>query len=98
MSMVSPDYYIQEITKGKSYVELIEIRNEFIKSFEDFEKKYVFNTETVEKPMIHPLPEVVYQVNMDYLIELLKVMQEKYYLEHVETECEGGIKYDKLSD
>ena len=98
MSMVSPGYYIQEATKDKSYAELIEMRSEYIRAFEDFERKYLFNTEIVEKPMIHPSPEVIYQVNMDYLIELLKVMQEKYYLDHLETDCEGGTKYDELSD
>lgn len=41
MSMVSPGYYIQEATKGKSYAELIEMRSEFIKAFEDFERKYL---------------------------------------------------------
>lgn len=58
MSMVSPEYYIEEITKDKTYKELIKIREEFIASFESFEEEYVFNPDANWETNFCPSPEV----------------------------------------
>lgn len=97
MSMVSPEYYVEEITKGKTYEELIQIREEFIASFEKFEREYVFNPDANWKSDFCPSPEVMYQVNMDCLAILLEVMQEKFRETYLSCNAsEGGIGYDEL--
>lgn len=97
MSMVSPEHYIEEITKDKTYKELIKIREEFIASFESFEEEYVFNPDANWETIFCPSPEVGYQVNMEYLAVLLKVMQERFREEYLRSnESEGGIEYDEF--
>ena len=97
MSMVSPEYYIEEIKKDKTYKELIKIREEFIASFESFEEEYVFNPDANWETNFCPSPEVRYQVNMDCLAILLKVMQERFREEYLRSnESEGGLEYDEF--
>ena len=59
MSVVSPEYYIEEITKGKSYEELIKLRGEFIEGLIAFEKEYIFKPDSKRTFSIHPSPEVI---------------------------------------
>ena len=85
MSMVSPEYYIEEITKDKTYKELIKIREEFFASFESFEDEYVYNPDANWETNFCPSPEVRYQVNMKCLAILLKVMQDRIREEYLKT-------------
>lgn len=96
MSMVSPEYNIEEITKDKTYKELIKIREEFIASFESFEEEYVYNPYANRETNFCPSPEVRYQVNMECLAILLKVMQDRFREEYPSNESEGGLEYDEF--
>jgi hypothetical protein len=71
--MISPETYAHMLA-NKSYAELIKERDELIKSIRDFEK----NGADKEAYMICPSPDVIYQVNLEYLAELCRLIREKY--------------------
>ena len=71
--MISPDTYA-EMFADKSYAELIKERDELIESIRDFEK----NSADEEAYMICPSPDVIYQMNLEYLSELCRLIREKY--------------------
>ena len=75
--MISPGAFIAQYSRC-SYAELIDIRNELMKEIFDFEAQEKSGIRNVEDWMISPGPDVRYQMNMDYLSELLKLMGEKY--------------------
>ncbi|MCR5690445.1 MAG: hypothetical protein K6G71_09375 [Clostridiales bacterium] len=80
--MISPESFIEFECKGKSYKELLKIRDELLESVYDFEKGRISS----EEKMIMPSPEVVYQMNLEYLGELCKLIAETYNQEVV---CQG---------
>ena len=73
MSMISPETFIEFECKGKSYKELLKIRDEFLEEIYAFE-----NGNTSPERMICPSPEVRYQMNLEYLGELCKLISETY--------------------
>lgn len=77
MSMISPNGFIEFECKGKTYKELLEIRDELLMGIYDFENGRISS----EAKMIQPSPEVMYQMDLEYLGELCKLISETYNLE-----------------
>ena len=80
--MISPQSYIEQ-QKDKSYEELIKERDRLIKDVRYFEKH-------IEKFMnnesgIHPSPDVKYQIYLDYLGELCKLLSDKFNEKYEQT-------------
>lgn len=76
--MISPNCYIDEI-KDKSYKELLKEREELLKAIYSFEKEEIEKGEIIYSPS----PEVVYQMNLEYLGELCKLISRKYNEEYI---------------
>ena len=80
--MISPENYVEQFSKA-SYQEMIKERDNLF--------GYIKKLETMKKPgtdfngedMIDPQPDVIYQMNMEYLAELLLIMCKKYNEEYV---------------
>lgn len=79
--MICPESYLEEV-KDKSYEELIEERDELIRSIQTFEKQEMTGKRSEEK-IVSPSPEVVYQWNLEYLTKLCAFMRDKYNEEYV---------------
>lgn len=77
MSMISPDSFIKTECEGKSYKELLKIREELLEEIYAFERGSI----SPESRMICPSPEVVYQMNLEYLGELCKLISNTYNTE-----------------
>ena len=75
--MISPSWFVREL-KDADYVELIKARDRLIREIRRFEKKEAAGDRTGEERGIDPSPDVIYQMNLDYLSELCKFMSEKY--------------------
>ena len=84
MSMISPGAFIALNCKDKSYKDLLKMREELLEEIYDFEKGKI----SPESRMINPSPEVIYQMNLDYLGELCKLISETYNSEVLSTEQE----------
>lgn len=80
--MISPDYYIEQL-KDADYLQLIEERNGLVEAIKDFEEKELAGDRSGDEWMIMPSPEVVYQMNLEYLGRLCEFMKEKYNQEYV---------------
>lgn len=80
--MISPGGYIDEL-KDADYNTLIEERNQLIDFIVDFEGKEKAGDRSGEEWMIMPSPDVQYQVHLEYLAELCKLMHEKYNEDYV---------------
>lgn len=65
--MLPPDAYI-DFFKDATYEELIEERNKLLAFVTDFEKGMIPESEW----LIDPAPDVVYQMNLEYLSVLCK--------------------------
>ena len=76
--MISPNCYIDEL-KDKSYKELLKERKELLKAIYSFEKEEIEQGEIIYSPS----PEVVYQMNLEYLGELCKLISKKYNEEYI---------------
>ena len=74
MSMISPKTFIELECKGKTYKELTKIRDELIKDIFEFEKGKM----TAQDYRILPSPETVYEMNLEYLGELCRLISETY--------------------
>lgn len=77
--MISPEAYIELECKGKSYTELLKMRDELLEDIYAFEKDQI----SPEAKMINPSPEVIYQMNLEYLGALCKLISETYNTEVV---------------
>ncbi len=71
MSMLSPNAFVDEY-RDMPYEELLPIRDELIEEIRDFEKHGGGDTG------ICPSPDVIYQVNLEYLAKLCELIAEKY--------------------
>ena len=71
--MVSPGYMKSEYKK-MTYEELIKERDNLISFIKDFENGKI----SEENYMICPGPDVVYQMNHEYLAELTPLIAERY--------------------
>lgn len=81
--MVSPMGYLEGV-KELSYEELIKEKNQLIRQINRFEKGKIKQ----EEHMICPSPDVIYQMNLEYLAELCKYMKERYNKEYIHGEKE----------
>lgn len=80
--MISPEMYIEQL-KDAEYLELIEERNDLIEFIKDYEKKETVGDRSGDDWLVNPSPDVRYQMYLEYLGELCKLMQEKYNTEYV---------------
>ena len=71
MSMVSPDYFVEEY-KDMTYEELLPVRDELIEDIREFEKN------GPGASGMHPSPSTIYQVNLEYLGKLCELIADKY--------------------
>ena len=76
--MISPEMFV-ELHKDKKYKELLPVRDELIQAIREFEEEAY----DPEKALINPSPDVVYQMNLEYLGKLCKLISEKYNKEYV---------------
>lgn len=76
--MIAPIAYV-EMLKDKTYEELLDERRELFEQILDFE---AHRNEPIEHN-ICPTPETCYQVNLEYLGELCKLIAEKYNEEYI---------------
>ena len=80
--MISPQGYVARL-KDATYEEMIKERDSLIRYIRKYEKLEKAGDWTGEDWMIHPQPDVRYQMYLEYLSELCKVMKEKYNQEYV---------------
>ena len=80
--MISPQGYVARL-KDATYEEMIKERDSLIRYIRKYEKLEKAGDRTGEDWMIHPQPDVRYQMYLEYLSELCKVMKEKYNQEYV---------------
>ncbi len=66
MSMISPELFIELECRGKSYEELLQLRDEMLERITAFEK----GTGTKGYVHINPSPDVVYWMDLKYLSEV----------------------------
>lgn len=71
--MISPESYLEEL-KTESLEQLIVIRNELIEEIVAFEKGLI----PQDHWRIRPSPEVVYQMNLEYLAALCQFISKRY--------------------
>ncbi len=99
--MISPQGYISE-HENDSFEQLIKERNSIIKEIKDLEKIVFSDDKTDPAWMIHPGPDVQYQMSLEYLAELCKFICDKYNREIVwgetddEEEQETAIEIKKI--
>lgn len=87
--MISPDSYI-EMIEDKSYYSLLKKRDCLVREIRRFEKD---KDRSGEEWMIHPSPEVRYQMNLQYLAKLCELISEVY-----NRECVWGNEDEIESD
>ena len=75
--MISPNCYIEQL-KGRSYAELIEERDQLIRSLREFEEAKRSGDCSGTERMILPSPAMRYQMDLEYLSELCDYMSKKY--------------------
>ena len=71
--MISPEYYRKTIEEYE-IPELIKERDKLIREIRRFEKNKI----RLEERMISPSPEVVYQCNNEYLIQVIILINKKF--------------------
>ncbi|MDD4548075.1 MAG: hypothetical protein PHI05_04980 [Bacilli bacterium] len=76
--MISPAIYKEQIEK-LCLGELLKERNKIIRDIRRFEKTKDMDSFEI---IMNPSPAVVYQCNNDYLVEVTKVINEKFNIEH----------------
>ena len=76
--MMSPENYIDILYEVKKYKELIEMREELLNEIHEFED----GTIPSEAHLMHPSPEVIYQLNLEYLSKICGLISEKYREEY----------------
>ena len=77
MSMISPEAYVIGLQDAE-YATLIQERNDLIELIQDFEEKEKVGDRSGAEWNILPSPKVQYQLNLEYLSEIYKLMAEKY--------------------
>ena len=73
--------------RDKKYKELLEVRDELLRSAKSFEKD-LFNGDVELFHAIEPDPELVYQLNMEYLGKVCELISKKYNQEFIWGEDE----------
>ena len=72
--MISPELFIEQY-KNKTYAELLEVRDELICSIKLFESA---PEDEDEGFIMHPSPDVVYQMHHKYLSGICLLIVQKY--------------------
>ena len=80
--MMSPHSLIME-HENDSFEELIELRDEIYAGIKNLEKMAYDKSKSDKAWMINPSPEVIYQVELEYLITLSQFIKKKYHNEIV---------------
>ena len=80
--MISPKSYVEKL-KGADYKTLIKERDQLIEEIVMFEKKEMRGDRSGDELRINPSPNVIYQVDLQYLAELCSFMHDKYNEEYV---------------
>lgn len=80
--MISSEMYAEQF-KDATYKEMIKERDGLIRYNRKFEKLEKAGDRSGEEWMIHPQPDVRYQMYMEYLAALLLIMKDKYNEEYV---------------
>lgn len=80
--MISSEMYAEQF-KDATYKEMIKERDGLIRYIRKFEKLEKAGDRSGEEWMIHPQPDVRYQMYMEYLAALLLIMKDKYNEEYV---------------
>lgn len=80
--MISPEMYVEQL-KDASYKEMIKERDSLIRYICKYEKLEKAGDRSGEEWMIHPQPDVRYQMYMDYLAALFSLKRNKYNEEYV---------------
>ena len=75
--MISPMGYVENL-KDLSYEDLIDEREQLIRSIRDFEEAEKAGDRSGDEWMIMPSPATRYRMNLEYLSELCAYMSEKY--------------------
>ena len=90
--MVSPEGFVTEY-KGKSYEELIVVRDDIIEKIKAFEE----GTIPKEEYHMNPSQSIQYSYNLQYLAGVCKLLQEAFEKETVEDDeeivFEDGVDY-----
>ena len=88
--MMAPEAYIDGL-KDADYLTLMNERNDLIQSIRRFERDERRGDRSGEEWKLLPNPETAYRMNLEYLSELCRMMQDRYTEEYV-----GGGR--RLSD
>ena len=80
--MISPLGYIEQL-KEADYDTLIKERNNLVDCMVEFERKEKAGDKSDLDYDFCPSPDVVYQVYLEYLSELCKLMHDKYIEDYV---------------
>ena len=80
--LISPNHYISQF-EDSDYPDLIKERDRLIDYIVKFESKEKTDAWTDEEWWTDPNPQVRYQIFLEYLSLLCKVMREKYNREYV---------------
>ena len=80
--MISPDGYIESLIDA-DYNTLIEERDQLIDFIVEFEQKEKAGDRSGEEWRFMPSPEVRYQMHLEYLAVLCKLMHKKYNEDYV---------------
>ena len=80
--MIDPGNYIEQF-KDASYLELMEERDSLIAFMHKYEQDEIAGDRTDPSWGIHPQPVVRYQMYLEYLAALCKLMRDKYNHEYV---------------
>ena len=73
MSMIAPITFVEEY-KDYSYDELLPVRDGLIRDIVNFEQNY----DPKETPDFYPTPSTRYNMSLEYLSELCKLIAEKH--------------------
>lgn len=76
--MISPQLFLSE-HETDSFEQLLSLRDELMEEIRAFEEKRIPEAQW----MIHPSPEVVYQMNLQYLSVLCDYIADRYNREFV---------------
>lgn len=75
--MIDPESYKNEI-ENKNLRELVLIRNELLEDIKKYEENHIINDKPYSSDeIVKPSPELVYEMNNKYLLEITKLIISK---------------------
>ena len=85
MMMISTDVFVKQY-EDEPYPDLIRERDRLIRDIRVFEEAEMAGDRSDPAWGVCPMPDVRYQMNLEYLAGLCKLMQERYNQEYVGEE------------